>query len=73
MSNRESEHEYEYNPGSDDALERGCTCPVLDNNHGAGYMGTDHFVVRFDCPLHGQPTDNDESESDFADGGTTIS
>lgn len=46
--------EYEYPPGSDEALNRNCTCPILDNNHGEGYMGTDEYVVRFDCPLHGE-------------------
>lgn len=24
------------NPGSDEAIDRGCTCPILDNAHGAG-------------------------------------
>ena len=23
-------------PGSDAAVEQGCTCPVIDNQHGAG-------------------------------------
>ena len=49
------------NPGSDEAIKAGCRCPVLDNEHGAGYMGgvTDKetgetiFVTRGDCPLHG--------------------
>lgn len=50
-----SESEYEYNPGSDEALDKGCTCPVLDNSHGRGYMGIEgRFVVSFDCPLHGE-------------------
>lgn len=41
-------------PGSDDALDAGCLCPVLDNGHGRGYMGMPGiFVMRADCPLHG--------------------
>lgn len=41
------------NPGSDKAIEMGCTCPVLDNAHGRGYMGnTEAFVMVVDCPLH---------------------
>ncbi len=47
------------NPGSDEALEKGCTCPVLDNGHGKGWMGgrTDEmgatlFVRVQGCPLH---------------------
>lgn len=43
-----------YNPGSDEAIEEGCTCPVFDNNHGRGYMGMeDVFVYNGDCPMHG--------------------
>lgn len=48
------------NPGSDEAIAAGCTCPVIDNGHGRGYMGgvTDDkgqtvFVISGDCPLHG--------------------
>jgi hypothetical protein len=37
------------NPGSDAAQEHGCTCPVLDNNHG---RTTSYWVVDGDCPLH---------------------
>jgi hypothetical protein len=39
-------------PGSDEARKAGCTCPVLDNNHGAGFGGL--FVMFEDCPVHGQ-------------------
>ena len=40
------------NPGSDAARTAGCTCPILDNEHGrlVGGMG---FCVAVDCPLHG--------------------
>lgn len=41
-------------PGSDKAMDLGGTCPVLDNGHGKGYMGTDDYVISFDCPLHGR-------------------
>lgn len=41
------------NPGSDEAIDAGCKCPVLDNAHGKGYMGIDgKFAVLDDCPLH---------------------
>lgn len=46
--------EYEYNPGSDEALDNGCECPIIDNGHGRGHMGTDEYVINFDCPLHGK-------------------
>ena len=45
------------NPGSDEAIEQGCTCPVMDNAHGAGFpWGEDSeicFWTTADCPLHG--------------------
>jgi len=48
------------NPGSDEARERGCTCPVMDNAHGNGYMGMkDVFVYNMDCPMHGKEKTND--------------
>ena len=40
-------------PGSDEAIRRGCTCPVLDNSHGYGYMGCKGvFVYTGGCPVH---------------------
>ena len=48
------------NPGSDEAIAAGCTCPVIDNGYGRGCMdgvkdeqGRTVFVIRLDCPLHG--------------------
>lgn len=49
----------EYAPGSINAIEHGCSCPVLDNGHGAG-RGDGLFWINSDCPLHG-----DESEPDY--------
>lgn len=47
-------------PGSDEAILKGCTCPVLDNGHGKGYLGgmKDRkgkviYVINAECPLHG--------------------
>lgn len=44
------------NPGSQEARDLGCTCPVLDNNFGEG-RPDGHGGVEFDvsghCPLHG--------------------
>ena len=55
------------NPGSDEAIEAGCTCPVIDNVHGRGCMGgvkdeqgRTVFVIRLDCPLHGAAARGDE-------------
>lgn len=52
------------NPGSDEALEQGCVCPVLDNGHGRGYMGQEGvFTMALGCPLHDLPEDSPEAES----------
>ena len=41
------------NPGSDEAIALGCTCPVMDNNYGKGYMGMeDVFWYSANCPVH---------------------
>jgi len=45
-------------PGSNEAIEEGCTCPVLSNNKGKGTGLTDDdgnllFWKSADCPLHG--------------------
>lgn len=43
------------NPGSDDAVAQGCTCPVLDNGRGRGAYQIDGvwlFWCAQDCPLH---------------------
>lgn len=39
-------------PGSDAAIRAGCTCPVLDNAHGAG-IGGGLWWIDSECPLHG--------------------
>ncbi len=41
------------NPGSKEAIDAGCICPVLDNEHGKGYMGqSDVFAYVTGCPVH---------------------
>lgn len=44
------------NPGSDGAIEQGCTCPVIDNARGKGIMGDgEHgYWITAGCPLHGE-------------------
>ena len=44
------------NPGSDEAIEQGCFCPILDNYHGRGVAidGEWQFWINEDCPLHGR-------------------
>lgn len=32
----------------------GCTCPVIDNNHGRGYRDQKGvYIYKKSCPLHG--------------------
>lgn len=44
-------------PGSDEAIDAGCTCPVLDNGHGRGAQkdesGEWMCWINDGCPLHG--------------------
>ena len=42
-------------PGSPEAVAQGCTCPIIDNNHGEGFVydGAVMFWYADDCPLHG--------------------
>lgn len=43
-------------PGSNEAIEHGCTCPVIDNAGGTGHWeceGEMYYVLRTDCPVHG--------------------
>lgn len=50
----ETKHTPTPNPGSHDALDKGCKCAVLDNARGRGYMGVSGvFVITESCPLHG--------------------
>jgi len=42
-------------PGSKEACECGCTCPMIDNHYGLGvfYDGVYHWWRNADCQLHG--------------------
>lgn len=47
------------NPGSEEAVRQGCTCPILDNARGRGaYISASTkkpvFWYDFGCPLHGK-------------------
>lgn len=44
-----------FRPGSPIAAKNGCTCAVLDNGGGAGYLGDGEkygWWVQSGCPLH---------------------
>jgi hypothetical protein len=46
--------EFKPNPGSDEAIDQNCSCPVLDNGRGNQELGdTRGFWIDGGCPLHG--------------------
>lgn len=41
------------NPGSPEAREQGCICPVIDNNRGRyAPWPPDNWVIAAGCPVH---------------------
>lgn len=58
-------------PGSKSAINKGCTCPVLDNARGRGIPTVDGqrvFWISADCPLHTDPDDYmDDPEEELLD------
>ena len=48
------------NPGSPEAVQQGCLCPVMDNNNGEGRPlggAANAFWINYACPLHGGKRD----------------
>ena len=44
-------------PGSPEAVDKGCTCPVMDNGYGKGRGGNGECLgwwIAGDCPIHGK-------------------
>ncbi len=39
-------------PGSLEAVAIGCTCPIFDNNRGAGTDDDGGWDVSYGCPVH---------------------
>lgn len=40
-------------PGSQAAIDQGCTCPVIDNHYGQGYQGQPGvYIYIANCPVH---------------------
>lgn len=55
-------------PGSKEAVDQGCTCPVFDNAKGRGYLGiAGIFVFSETCPLHAPKKETHESHRSPAD------
>jgi hypothetical protein len=54
------------NPGTNQAADMGCTCPVMDNHYGKGFEmgGKLCFWIQEGCPLHNLPKrKNNESHA----------
>jgi len=49
------------NPGSKEAQDKGCTCPILDNHYGQGVGDPPQFWMNGDCPLHGISTQTNDT------------
>lgn len=51
------------NPGSIEALHRGCTCPVIDNHHGEGVPSSRgrSFWIADGCLIHNARFRSDSS------------
>lgn len=51
--------------GSPEAVAMGCTCPVMDNGHGKGWLGNGEqfgWMVAEVCPLHGQAQEGEKDD-----------
>jgi hypothetical protein len=51
-------------PGSEEAIDQGCICPVLDNHYGRGFYipgepNVTYFLYTMGCPLHKATTADD--------------
>ena len=56
------------NPGSNEALALSCSCGILDNEYGQGYMGNPGvFCISGNCPLHREDLDFLAKEAQDAD------
>jgi hypothetical protein len=54
---KEEEKNTDYIPGTQEAIDAGCTCPVIDNHYGKGIPepdGTVHYWYSSSCPTHGE-------------------
>jgi hypothetical protein len=59
-----SDEGYQHPPGSAQAVNDGCKCPILDNRRGKGCgydeAGNPVYWFNKDCPLHGRLEDIDK-------------
>lgn len=50
-------------PGSPEAVDKGCQCPVMDNNNGNGLSvnGGKQWWISSQCPIHAGKQDEAKS------------
>ena len=53
-------------PGSDEAIEQGCKCPIEENNWGVRPEG-EPFWISSDCKLHTKETNASENHEGWTD------
>lgn len=56
-------------PGSREAIDLGCTCPVMDNDGGRGFVinGETCFWFTQGCPVHGRDEPEPSTENQGKD------
>jgi hypothetical protein len=48
-------------PGSPEAVDMGCSCPIMDNAHGLGRFGLGKdWWINSECKLHSLPVEERE-------------
>lgn len=54
------------NPGTVEAINAGCVCPVIDNNHGKGVIinGNTCFWLIENCPIHSAKKEEEKVKTD---------
>ena len=54
------------NPGTQEAIDMGCTCPVIDNHYGRGVPAENGVAFWYveDCPIHGLGVNIREEDED---------
>ena len=48
------------NPGSDEAIDLGCICPIVQNYFGKAPFG--RFIINSQCPIHRRKYDKKPEE-----------
>lgn len=62
------------NPGTKEAIDQGCKCPVMDNCYGKGYhwypgKEIEQFIYSEECNLHTEIINRLRSEGNAEQGG----